>query len=673
MSVEEKHSYRFKSFRLDVGERQLLHNGDIVALTPKAFDLLAVLVEHNGHLVEKNDLLRIVWADSFVEEANIARIVHTLRKTLGEDENGNKFIETVAKKGYRFVTEVEKVREVARDSENGNQHSSIITENFFEKRNVSEPAATAAGSIAAKNRLAAAAGSDLSQKIAVPLVSKPKHMGRIILITIGFLTIISLIFLLAFNRQSASVVNLNAPKSIAVLPLKPINTNDRDLIYELGIAESLIFKLGSVKGLTVRPLSATRKYSDIEQDAIAAGREQQVDYVLASNYQIAEGKIRVTAQLINVQTGSVEEFFKSEKDTANKFSMQDAVVNDIGNPLLSRFGNSENNLTAKRGTTNEEAYRLYLKAEYIFEEFNEAEIGKAIEYLEQAVKFDPNYAAAHIDLAYAYQCYQFTWSKNIPSEHEYYLKSKEAIEKALALDENAADAHAVLGLIKSGYERDFAGAEKEYQRAINLNPNSGMAHGLYAYYLANAGRFDEALDERKKAIELFPTYVVHYITYGMILYDAHRFTEAYAHFKKLHEKDENSNLPYNWLWIVCAAQGNEPEAYEWFIKFQTQIKTDPETIRLYQTAYQKSGWKGILRELIRQDEKELTKDNNPDLLYEIACFNAKLGNKDQAFEYLDKAYERRRTSLDAINIDPFLDSLHGDPRFDELVHRVGLK
>ena len=253
---------------------------------------------------------------------------------------------------------------------------------------------------------------------------------------------------MAFNRQAASVVNSNTPKSIAVLPIKPVNTNDRDLIYELGIAESLIFKLGSEKGLTVRPLSATRKYSDIEQDAIAAGREQQVDYVLASNYQITDGKIRVTSQLINVQTGAIEETLRSDKDNADKLLMQDAIANDFGNTLLKQLGKTENAQTVKRGTNNEEAYRLYLKAEYIFEKFNDAEIGNAIEYLEQAVKLDPNYAPAYVQLAYAYQHYQWIWGKNIPSEKEYYLKAKEAIEKALALDENSAEAHAVSGFHK---------------------------------------------------------------------------------------------------------------------------------------------------------------------------------------------------------------------------------
>ena len=630
MNENFPHFYEFEDFHLDTDKRFLHRDDEIVPLVPKAFDILLLLVKNHGEVVEKETILKSVWRDTFVEENNLNVNISLLRKIFGEKPNEHRFIMTIPGVGYKFVADVREV--LVEQAENQPQIS--------------------------------------NQAKVTEQTTKGDYKQRYILVAMAIAVL--LISILAFNRQSETPIKSNAPKSIAVLPVKPVNTDNRDLIYELGIAESLICKLSLVKGLRVRPLSATRKYSDIEQDTLTAGREQQVDYVLASNYQIADGKILVTSQLINVRSGSVEEFFKSEKDTADKFLMQDAVANDIGNPLLARFGSRENNLTAERGTTNEEAYRLYLKATYIFEEWNEPEIGKAIEYLEQSVKLDPNYAEAYIDLAYAYQCYQFIWSKNIPSEREYYPKSKEAIEKALALDENSAEAHAVLGLIKSSYERDFAGAEKEYQRAIELNPDSGMAHGLYAYYLMHAGHFDKALAEQKKAIEINPASVVNHIAYGMVLYNAHRYTEATAHFKKMNEKDENLYHPYQWLWFLSDLQGNEQEAYEWFIKYQTQIKTDPETIRLYQTAYQKSGVKGILREVIRQDEAKVKIDNNPDYLYEIACFNAKLGNKDKAFEYLGKAYERRRSSLNFIKVDPSLDSLHGDPRFDELVRRVGL-
>ena len=382
MSDNNQDSYRFNEFRLDVGERLLVRDNLSVPLTPKVFDVLAVLVERSGHLIEKDEVLRIVWQDAFVEESTVARAVHTLRKVLGEDSE-HKFIQTVAKKGYRFIAEVEKVCEAARDSENGKQIPSTVVEKLPET-----DTQTASPTIA---------------EVSIPNISKPKQTTRVILFTVGFLSVISLISLLAFNRQSASVVSSNQTKSIAVLPLKPVNTNDRDLIYELGIAESLIFKLGSVKGLTIRPLSATRKYSDIEQDALIAGREQQVDYVLASNYQIADGKILVTSQIINVQTGSVESFFKSEKDIANKFSMQDAVVNDIGNPLLVRFGSAEDNLKVKHGTNNEETYRLYLQGINLADNRNLKDARKAVEIFEQAIKLDPNYAFAYVGSAYAHR------------------------------------------------------------------------------------------------------------------------------------------------------------------------------------------------------------------------------------------------------------------------------
>lgn len=275
MNNEEKHFYRFKSFRLDVKERQLLHHGDNIPLTPKVFDVLVALVERSGHLVEKDELLRIVWADSFVEEVNVARIVHTLRKVLGEDENGNKFIETVAKKGYRFVAKVKKVSEPPAVAGGLTEHFESVVKIPNEEL---QPLATAGG-------------SDLPQTIAPP-VSKPKQKTRIILFTVGFVGAIFLIILSSFNFQSEYSINPNNVKSIAVLPVQPINTTNRDEIYEVGIADSLILKLGSMKGFVVRPLSATRKYADVAQDPIAAGREQQVDYVLASNYQLSDDFLR---------------------------------------------------------------------------------------------------------------------------------------------------------------------------------------------------------------------------------------------------------------------------------------------------------------------------------------------------------------------------------------------
>ena len=263
-------------------------------------------------------------------------------------------------------------------------------------------------------------------------------------------------------------MNPNKAKSIAILPVQPLTAENRDVIYEFGIADSLTLKLSAAKNLIVRPLSATRKYADITQDAIAAGKEMQVDYVLASNYQIADGKIRVTSQLFNVATGQIEETYKSEKETSNIFATQDAIAGEVGNIILARFAMTESSLTAKRGTTNEEAYRLYLQG------MNSDTISggitkKAIENFEQAITLDPNYARA----------------LGRHSSRAEYQKSIEAANKALALDPNLSEGYSALCWKKFFYEYDFAGAERDCKRAVELDPNSPMAHHAYSTFLAS--------------------------------------------------------------------------------------------------------------------------------------------------------------------------------------------
>jgi serine/threonine-protein kinase len=468
-----------------------------------------------------------------------------------------------------------------------------------------------------------------------------------------------------FFYAGKAASSANGKKSIAVLPLKPINTENRDQLYEIGIADSLILKLSSMKGFIVRPLSATRKYADIEQDPLAAGKEQQVDYVLASNYQLAGGKIRITAQLFNVVSGQIEETYKSEKDAADVFAMQDAIAGDVGNILSARFGSASSRPTAKRGTTNEEAYRLYLQGRYILDKRNLADARKAAEIFEQAVRLDPNYAQAWAGKAHAHRAVaNFERSPNIPEE---YQKSIQAINKALGLDENLADAHSALCENKFNYEYDFDGAERECKRAIELDPNSSLAHQIYSRYLQGRGRFDEAIAESKTAIDLEPASRFNQRIYGNNLYFARRYTEAVLQFKRVIAMDPNFLSTYSWLWQSLEMQGNHAEAFEWFLKAQVLQKRDDETIQLFKTTYQKSGWQGILREQVREFEDSDT------AYFHGACLNAQVGYKDKAFEYLEKSYQRRELWVNLLQVEPRLDSLRGDPRFDELVRRVGLK
>lgn len=637
-------AYRFDSFLLDVAERQLCHNEIPVPLTPKAFDVLVHLVEHSGHLVLKDELMQAVWPDSFVDEVNLPRTIHTLRKALGEDHNGNKFIETVPTKGYRFVAPLTEARESnSENSTNGNHSSAERVEQLF------------------------TTGPQISP-IAKDKTTILRRTAHIMLIGGGFLIAVFLVFIFAFNYSSVSSGESNEVKTIAVLPLKPLTAEDSDSNYELGIADSLIFRLSSAKGIVVRSLSATRKYADNDEDPIAAGREQKVDYVLASNYQIADGKIRVTSQLVNVQSGVVEDTFKVEQINSTIFSIQDAVAANIGQSLLKKLNREPNNLVAKRYTVNEEAYRLYWQGTVLADKRTPKDLHKATEYFEKAIELDPNYALAYAGLANAHNGIAIQSGDT----HTEYLKAKAAVEKALAIDDNLAEAHSYVGEMKLIYEWDFAGAENEIKKGIELDPNSPHVHRVYSVFLNAMARFDESFAEIKTAIDLEPTSVLNHKIYTMNLYFARRYDEAIAEGQRTVEMDPDLGMAYGWLMRSYQMKGDVNNAFEWFLRSPGIRLKNPEKIPLWKEIYARSGWHGILQQRIKDTREQL---NGYDKAWELSALYNELGDEEQAMAYLEKASRFNERSWDwiGLTIDPRNDLLRSDPRFDDLLKRIGLK
>jgi adenylate cyclase len=451
--------------------------------------------------------------------------------------------------------------------------------------------------------------------------------------------------------------------------LKSLAAENRDAIYELGIADSLILNLSRAKNLTVRPLSATQGYADGKKDAAAIGREQKVDYVFASNYQIADGKIRITSQLINVPTGAVEEIFKDEQTISNAFAVQDAFAANVGQKLLTRLNRLPNDIAAvKRYTTSEEAYRLYLQGRFLVDKRSRKDAEKAIQYLEQAVKIDPNYALAYAVLANARIA-----AGNFGSDDlEQYAKAKAAAEKALAIDDNLAEAHAFAGEVKF-MEWDFAGAEREFRRAVELNPNSAAAHQIYAIYLNSMGRFDEAIAATTTAIDIEPTSVLNHRDYGMILCFARRPAEAVVVLERAVEMDADFRTAYGWLIRAYRMKGDDDKAFEWFLRAPHRKEESAEKIELWKTLYAQSGWRGINQQRI-EDAKQKDKEGKMPHL-EMMQLYADLGDKEQAIIHLEKAFQLRPrgVGLTWLKADPRYDSIRDDPRFQEIVRRVGLK
>lgn len=449
-----------------------------------------------------------------------------------------------------------------------------------------------------------------------------------------------------------------------MLPLKPINTANRDEIYEFGIADSLIHHLSSMKGFVVRPLSATRKYADIKQDPLAAGREQQVDYVLASNYQLADGKIRVTAQLFNVASGQIEETKIIDKDAVNVFATQDAIAGEVGKLLQTHFVTTPGTPAAKRGTTNEEAYRLYLHGKNLTDRRSVKDARKAVEYFEQAIRLDPNYAPAFAGMAHAYVALAILGGGSPGEEYE---KARAAVNKALELDNNLAEAYATRSEIKYGYEWDFNGAEKDLERAQELDPNSDASDR--PGWLAHSGRFDEAIAAQEKKLEIDPNSIVLQYGRGRFLYLARRYDEAIAQLKRVLELDKEFGLTYGMLWQAYETKGDYAGAFQTFIDFKKRTK--PEQVKVYQEAYEIGGWQGVRRKLLEFSKLD---ENKPESnFFVIARQYVWLGEKEQALVYLNKAVEKRNTQVLMLKVDPAFDILRDDPRFAELVNRVGLK
>ena len=459
MSRENKKLYEFEKFRLDVSERLLSREGERISLSEKAFDTLCALVKRGNHLVGKDDLLTEVWADAIVEENNLDKNISILRQVLGERAGKGKFIETVRGHGFRFVPEVREIVEEEKGSR-GEEEKRRKGEG-----ELSEPSAAAGGfadlgfEIAdlgfqnedqksktedrkpnekpkTEDQIAINDEQQLTDGIRNPKsqIPNPKWLvGLAVLIILGLGTAG-----FYFWRNSKSPLSDEQIKTVAVLPFKSLVAEKRDEALELGMADTLISKL-SGEEITVRPLSAIRRYNSVEQDSLIAGRELNVEAVLDGTIQTSGDRIRISAKLL--RTGDGKQLWTGQFDekSADIFAVQDSISERVAAALKIRLGNAEK----KRPTENVEAYGLYMKGRYHALNLTRAETDKAIDYFQQAIEIDPEYALAYVGHAEAYLPIALTGS--MPSR-EVMPKAKAAAQRAVEIDETLAEAHAVLGL-----------------------------------------------------------------------------------------------------------------------------------------------------------------------------------------------------------------------------------
>jgi TolB-like protein/Flp pilus assembly protein TadD len=575
--------YEFGAFRLDFAERVLHCAGKPVPLTPKALEVLLLLIEQRGRIVESGTLMNKVWHNSFVEENNLKVTISMLRKTLNREDDRQEYIETVPRRGYRFIAEVREVMAVE------------------------SPRSLTAG-----------------------------HQGR-----------------------AARV------KTIALLPFKFLSSIFADEYLGLGMADTLITRLSNIKELIVRPTSAVLKYADTAEDPLTIGRELQVEAVLEGSIRRTADRIRVTVRLLQTSDGASLWGDKFDENFTDIFAVEDLISERVAVALVSKLTDEERGSLTKRYTQNSEAYKAYLQGRYYADRLTRTGFKTAIECMQKALALDPDFALAYEGLAYNY-----VQAIDIFLEPaEALAKAREAVETALSLDDGIAEAHATLGSIHFWHDWHWAAAEKEFLRAIELNPNAASPRQLYGWFLIFMHRFDEAFAQLEIGQQLNPTSLGGDLYYGPSFYFSRQYDRAIEHFRRTIQEFPGHWLPHVILGRAYEQKGRLHDAVAQYLEAASLEKHVPEILMDLGRVYALQGDRQAAQQAL--DELQGRAKGDYVAPFCLAMVYVGLGERDNAFAELEKAYESRSWYMTWLKVAPELDPLRGDSRFTDLLRRVG--
>lgn len=638
--------YEFGRFRLKSDERVLLRGEEFVPLTPKAFDILLALLENDGRIVRKDDLMKKVWPDTFVEEGNLTQNVSMLRKALGESANGPQFIETVPRRGYRFVAPV------SRGYGNGGQ--------ALEVRSTIQPEL-----LVAPTPLQIQTNRDdqpPTQRFGLWAFLSRRGLAIALTLSAVLAAVIGITYLSGRNKAGASPA---AIQSIAVLPFVDDSPNADSEYLDDEIAESLVNSLTKLPKLRVVPRSVMVSYKGRNIDPRQVGQELNVRAVVTGRVRRHGDTISIQAELIDLDNVSQIWGQHYDRRLADMLLVQEEISRDIFENLRMRLNVEEQKQL--------EAYRLYLKGRNAWNKRTPEGLQQGIDFFQQAINTDPNYAAAYAGLA---DCYNMQVIYGVHQPKDGFPKAKEAAVKALEIDDSLAEAHSSLAFIKFRWEGDRVEAEREFRLAIQYKPTYAPAHQWYSSYLVALERFDEAIAEAKRTSELEPLSFTASSHLGWILYLSGRNDEAIAQCTKILSLDPNSFPARRYLGLAYQQKGMYPQAIAEFQK-GVKLSGSPLMLALLGHAYAVSGKtadaRQVLNDLRELAESPVAESRRYVSPYTVAAIYTGLGEKDQTFKWLERAYEERDVWLMNLKVDPVFAKLRSDKRFQDLLTRAGLR
>jgi TolB-like protein/DNA-binding winged helix-turn-helix (wHTH) protein/Tfp pilus assembly protein PilF len=629
---------RFGVFELDLRAGELRKHGLRVRLQEQPFQVLAMLVEHAGEVVTREELQKKLWAaDTFVDfDHGLNKAINKIRDALGDSAESPRFVETVTRRGYRFLADVK----------------------------VSETGAVGGATLADSAAIAAETGGGrdvgsedaLPKYIPVPMTWKAS----------AILLLVVIAAIVAWKLHSRSYA---APviRSLAVLPLESLSSDASQDYFADGMTDELITDLGQISALRVISRTSVMTYKNARKPLPEIARELNVDAVVEGTVLRSGDRVRITAQLIEAASDKHLWAESYEGELRDTLALQSKVARAIADQIQIKLNPQERAALKNVKAVDPQAYESYLKGRYFWNKRTADGLRVAQAYFDQAIEEDPKYAEAYSGLADTYALLG-DWQYAVMTPKEALPKAKAAAIKALELDDSLGEAHNSLAFCLDGFDWDLDAGGKEFQRAIELSPSYATAHHWYAWHLSLLGQYDEAIAEMKKAENLDPLSLIINADFAELLVLAHSYDESIEQSRKTIAMDPNFALAHNQLAQAYLQKGMNAEAVGELQKALELSPGSPTIMANLARAYVASGNRAGAEKLLG----DLKKRSTPIASYssEIAVIYAALGDKDQAMSWLEKGFEERFNP--GVMLRPGLDPLRSDPRFREMLQRIGL-
>jgi len=624
---------RFGTFEADLDARELRKSGVKIKLHGQPFELLAMLLERPSEVVLREDLRQRLWpTHTFVDfDHGVNTAVNRLREAMGDSAENPRFIETVPRRGYRFIAPVE-------------SHASVL------------PGSNAA--------VAATPSSEAGQATTQAMPRVPKRRAVVLAAAVVAITLLaglssSRVRQRFFGRRSPQI------RSLAVLPLVNLSSDKDQDYFTDGMTEELTTDLGKISALRVISRTSAMQYKGTKKPLPEIARELNVDAFIEGTVTRSGNHLRITTNLVQAFPEKHLWAKSYESQVDDVLTVQGQISEAVAREIQVQLTQNEKSLLVAARPVNPEAQDLYFRGLYTFRGRDAAESEKALDYFRRAIEKDPNYAAAYAGLADVYS----DWIPGMSRPRDLMPKAKESALKALSLDETLADAHSSLGNIELFYDWDWIAAEKEFRRTMELNPNHLWAHEWHSRGLVASGRTEEAIAEAELSLRLDPSPINwDYPIWVFLL--ARRYDLALQREQETLELEPNFSFGHFEQAQIYEHTGRAREAAQEFLKADELFGMDSKKVAELKEAIAESGAEGYWKRTL-ENYKETARSNYvPSVLVAATC--VRLNDKECALGWLEKGYEERDDLMINLKVEPVFDRLRMEPRYQELVRRVGI-